>query len=451
MTISKMTTSTNRILRRYTLCDSCLGRQFATYGYGLSNKDRGGALKTLLLMIGTETYQRNPRRGLTIIRRLAEKGQFQPARAFLEKEELTDIKPSQDCDICHGTMDHLSKPARTLIKSLEGWERKTILIGTKVNPDIIEREEQLRSEFQIVTGEPIKAELNRELGKLVTAKLGLEADFSSPDIVALIHIPEHRVELEIHSLFIYGRYQKLTRGIPQTHWPCRECGGRGCSRCNGTGKMYLESVEELIAPFLLKATQGKDVKFHGAGREDIDALMLGNGRPFVIEILNPRKRVINLESIVAQINASTDEKVKVSNFHFANKEIVKQLKKSATSSKKVYKAIVYVETPIHEKTLQSLQSLPMPLAVEQRTPQRVLHRRADRLRKKRIHSLQARLIDANTFELTISCQGGLYVKEFISGDQGRTVPSVSELVGTSAICKQLDVMNVEIAEDRLPW
>jgi tRNA pseudouridine synthase 10 len=451
MTVGKMITSAQRILRHYTICDWCLGRQYAMHGYGLTNKDRGVALKTLLLMTATEVYQQNTKRGTTLIRRLAEKGQYEPARAFLEKEGLTDIPPSQVCDICKGVTKHLDEAAHAVIKSLEEWEAHSILIGTKISPSIIETEEQLRSELKITTGEPIKAELNREIGKRVTTELGLATDFEYPDIVALIQIPDFHVELNVHSLFIYGRYKKLIRGIPQTRWPCRECGGRGCPRCNGTGKMYPESVEELIAPAILEVTQGSDVKFHGAGREDIDALMLGNGRPFVIEILRPQKRSANLDKLITRINGSTKGKILVSNLRFANKEVVKRLKGSATSSKKVYKAIVQVGTPIPLKKLQALEKLQMPLVIEQRTPHRVLHRRADRVRKKRVYTMGIVPLDAQSFELKITCQGGLYVKEFISGDEGRTIPNLAEFLGTPAVCQQLDVVDVEIAEDKLPW
>lgn len=37
-----------------------------------------------------------------------------------------------------------------------------------------------------------------------------------------------------------------------------------------------------------------DIKFHAGGREDIDVRMLKGGRPFVIELVNPRK---NLDDI----------------------------------------------------------------------------------------------------------------------------------------------------------
>jgi tRNA pseudouridine synthase 10 len=211
--------------------------------------------------------------------------------------------------------------------------------------------------------------------------------------------------------------------------------------------MYPESVEELIASPLLELTRGVDVKFHGAGREDIDARMLGEGRPFVIEVLAPHRRVIDLKAATEQINRSAEGKVAVDGLRFANKELVKRLKATSTTSKKVYKAIVQVSTPVRREELLVLESLPMPLEVRQRTPQRVLHRRADRLRRKRVFALQVTPQDEHKFELTIECQGGLYVKEFVSGDEGRTIPSVTEILGKPAVCQQLDVVNVAVPEE----
>jgi tRNA pseudouridine synthase 10 len=451
MIVQKLLTVTERLLRQYTLCDWCLGRQFAFQGYGLTNEMRGRAAKVLLLMASIETYQKNQKRGITRLKRLAEQGMFQPARQFLEKEGIKNIETPYQCDICNGVMDRLDDAANAAIQALQEWEATSILIGSKISPAIVEREEQLRSEAKIEFGEPLKAELNREIGKRVTDHLDIPVDFTTPDIVVIIQIPSFETELQVNSLFIYGRYQKLKRGFPQTHWPCRECSGKGCPRCKGTGKMYSESVEELIAPSLIKLTQGTDVKFHGAGREDVDARMLGNGRPFVLEIINPRCRKIALDTATKQINKYSKGKVKVANLRFANKKVVKGLKASATISKKVYKAIIHVETPIRQEDLLILKRWTMPFEVEQRTPQRVLHRRANRLRRKSVFEMQVKLLKKRAFELIICCQGGLYVKEFISGDNGRTTPSIAEILNKATICHQLDVMNVEISEEKLPW
>jgi tRNA pseudouridine synthase 10 len=434
-------------MKRAVLCDWCLGRQFAFLGYGLSNQRRGEALKLLLLLVAAETYEKNADKGITRVKLLAERGRFVPARQLLEKEGITDLPPIQPCDICQGVMDRLGEAADAATQALQGWEAASILIGTKLAPEFVEREEQLRGQLQIETGEPLKADLNREIGKLVTERVGLPADFTSPDLVVVLHIPAFTAELQVNSLFIYGRYQKHLRGIPQTKWTCRECGGKGCPRCKGTGKMYPESVEELIAAPLLRVTKGTDVRFHGAGREDIDARMLGEGRPFVIEVMSPRHRTINLKTITNRINRLAEGKVAVAELRFANKELVKRLKASSSTSKKVYKAIVQVSTPVRREELLPLESLPMPLEVKQRTPQRVLHRRADRLRRKRVFALQVTPQDEHTFELTIQCQGGLYVKEFVSGDEGRTIPSITEILGKPAVCQQLDVLNVAVPEE----
>ncbi|MHA1905460.1 MAG: hypothetical protein ACW977_16030 [Candidatus Thorarchaeota archaeon] len=39
-------------------------------------------------------------------------------------------------------------------------------------------------------------------------------------------------------------------------------------------------------------------------------------------------------------------------------------------------------------------------------------------------------------------QGGTYVKELISGDDGRTTPSLSESLGVKCECIQLDVIAI---------
>ena len=44
-----------------------------------------------------------------------------------------------------------------------------------------------------------------------------------------------------------------------------------------------------------------------------------------------------------------------------------------------------------------------------------------------------------------SCgEGGLYVKEFVNGDMGRTEPSISSLLGIDAAVKELDVIEVSM-------
>jgi len=80
--------------------------------------------------------------------------------------------------------------------------------------------------------------------------------------------------------------------------------------------------------------------------------------------------------------------------------------------------------------------------IKQQTPLRVLHRRADLIREKYIYEVKVKKLSLKRAEMKIRCQGGLYVKELVSGDEGRTTPSVSELLENRAKPLKLDVLNV---------
>ena len=119
---------------------------------------------------------------------------------------------------------------------------------------------------------------------------------------------ERDVDVTVNSAFVYGRYRKLERGIPQTEWPCRECNGTGyqgsqaCDHCDGSGYLYDRSVEQLVAPVVRDVMDGTEALFHGAGREDVDARMLGEGRPFVVEVKEPHERFPDVAALEGRVN-----------------------------------------------------------------------------------------------------------------------------------------------------
>jgi len=212
--------------------------------------------------------------------------------------------------------------------------------------------------------------------------------------------------------------------------------------------MYQESVEEIVGNPILEITQGEKIAFHGAGREDVDARMLGLGRPFVIEIKKPKKRFINLRSLQKMINEKAIGRVQVSNLRFASKEVVRKLKKSETAEK-LYRVVVEADKPVSEKQLVKLQKSLAAASIKQQTPRRVLHRRADLIREKYIYKTKVKRLMPNSFEIRIRCQGGLYIKELVTGDEGRTMPSVAAILDIKAVPIELDVLGVYIAEEKI--
>jgi tRNA pseudouridine synthase 10 len=205
--------------------------------------------------------------------------------------------------------------------------------------------------------------------------------------------------------------------------------------------MYPESIEEVISPPILKEADGTESKFHGAGREDIDVKMLGTGRPFVLEIKEPHKRNLNLKDLKKIINQDNTGKVEISDLKFTDKSRRRLIKTSSTDTYKVYCAKVSLDKEITPKDMDLIKSMEK---IDQRTPKRVAHRRADLIRKRRIRDIEIKVLADGCLALIIECQGGLYIKELISGDDNRTNPSISSILNTEARCVQLDVLDVHI-------
>jgi tRNA pseudouridine synthase 10 len=388
------------------ICDRCLGRHLSRELPGESNRERGEYAR-LHLLDGAE-----------------------------------QLKDDKKCQVCSGIFDNFDKTVIGVLDSVgdKGVEFSTFLVGCRLPHDIMDKENDLETEIQLEV-ESIKKEFNRELGKLLYDHWGKEVDFDHPQLVIMVDLSRNVVDLQINPLFIEGRYRKLVRNIPQTKWPCRKCKGKGCKRCNYTGKMYEESVEELISPPFLNAARGIESKFHGAGREDIDVKMLGNGRPFVLEIKEPLKRDLDLKSLEYEVNKNGQGKVEVLNLKTSQKQRRSAIKNSSTETYKTYLARVELDAAVNAANLEILTRLQL---IKQRTPIRVSHRRADKVRKRRVKELTFTKIDKKTLELKIDCEGGLYIKELISGDEGRTQPSVASLLGIPARCVQLDVLEVNI-------
>ena len=270
--------------------------------------------------------------------------------------------------------------------------------------------------------ESIKFDLNREMRRSVTESIRKPVNFDNPDIILLFDFSNGDVRVKINSLFILGYYQKLARGIPQSKW--------------GTPGKYRTSVQEIVAKPLVKAQKGKDTAFHGYGREDVDARCLG-WRPFVIEILEPKKRNLNLKEIERVINKN--KKVKIKLVKPVDKSIVRRIK--SEMGDKTYRVTVEFDKPVKKSELKKLKSLIGP--INQRTPVRVAHRRADLTRKRLVKELKYKVLSPKRIELTIRTNAGLYVKELVHGDEGRTKPSVAELLGVKAKPKDLDVIKIE--------
>ncbi len=370
------------------LCDHCLGRIYGMRGHGLSNEERGRALRIIY--------------------------------AMENNMDISELYP-ESCSLCDNIFDRIMDYAKYIAKVVEKYEFDTFLVGSRFPKDVLERENATQAKYG-GEGESISREFNRELGKALSDILQKEVDLQNPDIAIVVDTEYDDVSLEITPLFIYGRYRKLVRGIPQTKWP--------------SGK-YKESVEELIAAPIMEYAGGTGHALHGMGREDIDVRMLGTGRPFVLEISRPVKRHFDIEDMEKKINKYAAGKVEVSDLRFTTRKEVRRVK--TAKPKKRYR--VGIQADVSQKEMEGA-ICKLKGKIRQRTPRRVAHRRADKVRVREVYEIELVEKEGSTWILEILAESGTYIKELMHGDDGRTQPSLSEILGKEVKVDFLDVIEV---------
>ncbi|HZX19755.1 MAG TPA: tRNA pseudouridine(54/55) synthase Pus10 [archaeon] len=283
-----------------------------------------------------------------------------------------------------------------------------------------------------------KIDLRKQLVEFIEKNFSAKNARDNYDIYLLIQLDRGFIETSISSVFIEGFYNKFSREIAQTFYYCYKCKGRGCDFCSQTGKLSDDSVQELLEKEFFPVFDSKESKFHGAGREDVDVRMLGEGRPFVFELVEPKKRRADLKKLEEKTNKAFKEKISVRDLKFSSKERVVFLKNSPFE--KVYLAKCVCESKITAKDLSKIPKKQFDIA--QLTPERVQKRRVEKERAKYGRVLEKTFVDGNTFAIKVLASHGLYVKEFISGDNKRTTPSVSSFLGKDCKCVELDVVEI---------
>jgi tRNA U54 and U55 pseudouridine synthase Pus10 len=294
-----------------------------------------------------------------------------------------------------------------------------------------------------------------------------------------VHVIVYRQPFYVRAL-----YTKARRDVSQTPFFVPEKDDKGKTYMKRLG---VTSIEEQIVPSIVKAIGGISklnnnadddvivfgmVKFHASGREDMNVHMTlppnatenVGGRPFVLEIIDALRvpTVNRLRAVVSEINHTepNDPTEVVSSvgltygknpfgvgisscLGFVPDDSFKTLQADTEEKVKYYGCHCWSEAVIPSEEYLNAKLAITTIVLAQRTPVRVLHRRTNMVRTRHILSLKATKIDDHYFRLNLSTDAGTYVKEFVHGDLGRTVPSVSSLLGCKTDCLVLDCEGIQ--------
>jgi len=425
---SRVLESAYKILLKHPLCSHCLGRLYAKLCRGLGNDVRGYSLKTAIAM---ELHRLVIENNRDSYREVLEKLATNSGEPFtsLYKHLYGDNIEQQECSICGNKLSrkYFEELAKRVYNEIEKYHANSFLVGVSVSRDRILRELLIASETGLEYSESIKNEIKREVGKIVRDKYGVEPDFDKPDIVVIIDFERDAIETIVNPVLLYGRYWKKARNISHTIWVV-----------DGV-KKYPYSLEEFFNDMLSELYGSERIVLHASGREDVDARMLGTGRPMVLEVKKPVYRLVSLDLVNELLHSREIEAVIESE---TNRSMIEYLKTEHSKRQKIYKALVYTVEPVSRDNLEVLEKTFNGVVVKQLTPKRILFRKKEHLRHRRVYEVKTKYLTENVFETIIRADGGLYIKELISSDEGRTTPSFTEVLGVQAYCIELDVIAV---------
>ena len=270
-------------------------------------------------------------------------------RVIVEKgnSHLTKVREEIPlCPFCENLFEEVDLLTDIIYDSISPYQFKRLQLGARFPKSQIEEEDSQRKRYGSGGCDGLKTGLVAEIAKRLNQRLdGVTLVNDKPQILALIDVLTLSVDLDVRAHYMYGRYRKLERGIPQTRWPCRACKGRGCERCEMTGLQYQKSVQDLIGNPLLSVFGSKEHAFHGMGREDIDVRCMGRGRPFVIEMKEPRLRIADPVELMKMINDNAEGSIDITSLRDSTRSEVVRLKE--TPAEKSY-TIRFKLMPLNE-------------------------------------------------------------------------------------------------------
>ena len=368
------------IQKKHFLCDCCLGRLFSKKLNLASNKTLGKKLRV----------------------------------GFIS---------SKKCYVCKNLFDNLLPYLKLMLNSSEGYEFSSFVVGAKLKPSIIDRDDNIRSKFKLKGIDSVKTDLTHELSKMYSRKTRKQVDFLNPDATFTLDFKEETCYLRTKQIAIQGRYSKIKRGIAQRKKSCDNCGGKGCRACNFHGLINYDSVEGAISKILFEKLGGTIAKFTWIGGEDKSSLVLGSGRPFFARLQNPNKRETRFPKTMES-----------NSLIIHNCKIISDIPKNLPIFKSLIEIKIETENEIPSPNLKKLKkTLSMPI---------VIYENSGKRSEKKIFHSKYKKTSKNKFILTIESEGGLPIKRFVIGDN--VVPGISQTINDDCKCLEFDFLDVQM-------
>ena len=337
---------------------------------------------------------------------------------YCSAREGIRTRTGRDCSLCNGLFERIEDISREVVDKLDDYQFDSFLIGIAMPPKVLDNEDELRARLRIKGKESIKSHFNSILTRKIVSLTRKNVDYSKPDVTVLLSLPNTSISISSRSIWLSARYKKLKRGISQRFSNCPVCNGLGCAECAYKGKSG-KNVESLVSSLFSQKFKAESCNFVWLGSEDENSLVNGSGRPFFVEVIQPRQRFAS-SAISKQAKSTLDSE---------GLELVriKRLEKKFSDvpmfdiNCKVY---LKSDGDEHISELHTDQ-------IEKNFSDRIVNVRLNRryrVVQRVVRTIRATVHEDGTAELIIECEGGIPIKKFVTGQDNTVEPNLSHLI-----------------------
>jgi tRNA pseudouridine synthase 10 len=327
----------------------------------------------------------------------------------------------------------------------DDYQFDTFLIGATLPANLFEKEDQIRARFKIRGRENIKSQLIRDLRKKFSEVTKKRIDILHPDLTINLQFQKNtslEINTKMRPLIMLGRYIKKNRGIPQRSGGEHNSGNEVCiqsepyhivsqtpRQASVIRTLEDASIQSIISKEILRITKGEALKFSWIGSEDENSLVLGSGRPFFVQIRNPKTIHLNQKTLRFQEYGL-----------FVNiEEFFERLPEQPVQFIAKTRIVIQASRQIGKEGGLKIKSLANSIVVFQN------QKNKSRSSAKRIYSIDIVKINNKIFELDVIADGGLAIKQFVEGREYIS-PNISAVANLQCKCLLFDILDIRIKE-----
>jgi tRNA pseudouridine synthase 10 len=331
-----------------------------------------------------------------------------------------------NCLICKGIFSKINDIVHTMFEMIhfqEIYRYNSFTIGTTLPHYMFDIEDSIRSHYKLKGLEDIKSSFNSKIRNKFQSLSKKKLNIINPDIKINLFISDNNdysIKILSRSLYLLGRYTK------KKFMAQREKNVLKNNHIYNHDSIISknQTVQTIIQKTLSNCIRSDKMVFTWYGSEDDNSQVLGKGRLFLVQLINPRERTIKINKVFTGDGIS----FKI----IEKKDLLQNVKRNFRIKNKIF---IKTSNPINKIHFINLTELNNSI-IKYRYKSKILY--------KKIYHIKFKKLDPYHLIINIECDSGLFLRQFIEG-RNFIKPNISLALHNQCECLKFDIMDISLS------